>query len=344
MRAVVAQRFGDSSGLSVEEIPTPLPGAGQVRVKVAAASINPVDLYNMVDPTWAQITAPCVPGYDIAGTIDLVGDGVDEAAIGRRCLAMMHFPSGQGGYAEYAVLSEELVGYLNDGADLHAAASIPLAGGTAWEIMRRVRPLGERMLVLGASGGVGLFLLQLARDAGNTVVGVGRARNHEVMRASGATGCVDYTSPNFLADAAGLANGQFDTIADLVGGPMINDALPYLRDNGKVCAIATPDLDIDHVIDHNQSFHGLLIRDAADRTQALAALFNAGKLSTNITHVLPLDDVIEAHRLVDSGEAGGDYGPLRRTRHERHRRDERCEHFRRKNDPDFTPKAHLGEP
>lgn len=305
MRAVIVEAFGEAGGMSVAQLPTPDPAAGQVRVKVAAAGINPVDIYNLKDPSWAGISQGCVLGYDIAGTVDAVGNDVNTDLVGTNVTAMTAFPRGQGGYAEYALVDSALVAPLEEDADLIAASSIPLAAGTAWEVLQRLQGAGDRMLVLGASGGVGLFLLQLASAAGLRPIGIGRTRNHSIMREFGASACVDYTDDAFMSQAVERAGGTFDSIADLVGGDLVTRAQPFLRPDGQVCAIATPALDLDQVIDANQSFHGVLIRDNGERTRHLAQLFNRGELRTHVTHVLPLDDVVAAHQLVESGEAGG---------------------------------------
>jgi NADPH2:quinone reductase len=305
MRAAVVEEFGDDGRIEMREIPTPDPGPGELRVRVAAAGINPVDTYNVIDPSWAGLTAPCVLGYDIAGTVDAVGPGVAASAVGRPVMAMTPFPRGQGGYAEFAVIDQSLAAFLPESVDLVAAASIPLAAGTAWEALQKVRDVGPRVLVLGASGGVGLFVLQLASAAGKQTVAVGRERNHDVMTAFGASSCVDYQSPDAMSQAAELAGGSFDAIIDLVGGSLFTSAHPLLRDDGVIAAVATSELDVGRLIDANQSIHGFLIRDDGDRVRRLAKLFSTGRLQTHVTHVLPLAEVGEAHRLVDSGEAGG---------------------------------------
>ncbi len=305
MRAVVVERFGDPGVLAVADIPTPEPRAGQVRVRVVTAGVNPVDSYNVQDPSWAKVELGCTLGYDIAGVVDAVGTGLDGGLVGRIVMAMTTFPSGQGGYAEYAVIDESLVAYLNDDADLQAAAAMPLAAGTAWEVIERVRSCGRALLVVGASGGVGLFALQLASLAGLQPVALGRVRSHTLMRAHGAAHCIDYTEEDAVSRAADAAGGSFDSIADLVGGQLTMAAQPYLRDDGVICAIAPPDLDADTLIDHNQSFHGILIRDNGDRMRLIADLFNTGRLTSHVSHALPLEDAAEAHRLLASGEAGG---------------------------------------
>lgn len=305
MQAVVVEEFGEPARLAVHDVPTPQPAPGQIRVEVAAAGINPVDTYNTKDRSWAGIKVGCILGYDIAGTVDVVGDGVDTALIGRKVMAMTAFPRGQGGYAEFAVVDESLAATLPDDADLVAAASVPLAAGTAWEVLRKLEPAGATMLVVGGSGGVGLFLIQLAAAAGIRVVALGQERSHAVMRRHGAAACVDYRSGDAIAQAADAAGGSFDSIADLVGGPLTGHAQPHLRDDGLIAAIAPPELAIDALIDANQTLHGILIRDDGERVRRLAELFATGHLTTHVTEVLPLADVAEAHRLVDSGEAGG---------------------------------------
>lgn len=305
MRAVVVEKFGEASTMRLARVPIPDPGPGQVRIRVAAAGINPVDIYNLKDPTWAGIALGCVLGYDIAGTVDAVGKDVSPDLLGTNVMAMTSFPRGQGGYAEFAVVDATLVAPLKAGADLIAASSVPLAAGTAWEVLQRLQGAGARLLVLGASGGVGLFLLQLAAAAGLRPIGVGRARSHNIMREYGASVCVDYTEDGFMSQAVERAGGSFDSIADLAGGELIRRAQPFLRSDGQICAIATPELDLDQVIDANQSFHGVLIRDSGERIRHLAQLFDNGELRTHVTNVLPLDEVVAAHRLVESGEAAG---------------------------------------
>jgi NADPH2:quinone reductase len=305
MRAVVVAEFGDPGRLEVRDLSTPDPAADQVRIRVAAAGVNPVDTYNVKDPTWAGLDPGCVLGYDVAGVIDAVGADVDQALLDRPVMAMTPFPRGQGAYAEQVVIDRSLVATLPEDADLVGAASVPLAAGTAWEVLAKLDDPGSSMLVIGASGGVGLFLVQLASAQGIRVIAVGQERSHQVLRVCGAAACVDYRTPAAMAMAAEAAGGSFDSIADLVGGPLGAQAQPFLRDDGVIAAIAAPDLPIDALIDANQSLHGILIRDDAERLQSVASLYGEGSLKTHVTHVLPLEAAAEAHRLVDSNQANG---------------------------------------
>ena len=183
MRAVLVSEFGGPEQLRPVRVADPVAGPGQVRVAVRAAGVNPVDAGNRADGRWAGLRVPCILGYDIAGVIDGVGPGVTGLAPGDRVMAMTHFPDGAGGYAELAVIDAALVAPISAATSFADAAATPLAAGTAHLVLARLAlPPGGRLLVLGASGGVGLFLLQLAAAAGITTIGVGREAMHAQMR------------------------------------------------------------------------------------------------------------------------------------------------------------------
>jgi len=245
VKAVVVREHGDPDVLVVADVPLPEPGHGQVRIRVHAAGTNPVDAGNRADGSWARVGVPFVPGYDVAGTVDALGDGVTDVSPGVRVMALTAFPSGQGGYAEYVVVNRDAVAPISDSTSYESAAATPLAGGTADDVLARLDLAeGSRLLVLGASGGVGSFLLQLAALRGLKVVAVGSSRHHGRMRGLGASACVDYARAEAL-DAV-LGGGHVDAVADLVGGSTIAALLPALRDHGQVATIATPEIDIDN--------------------------------------------------------------------------------------------------
>jgi NADPH2:quinone reductase len=306
VKAVLVSEFGGPEQLRLGQVADPVAGAGQVRVAVHAAGVNPVDAGNRADGSWAGLRVPCVLGYDIAGVIDSVGPGVTSVAPGDRVMAMTHFPDGGGGYAEFAVLDAALVAPIGPATSFADAAATPLAAGTAHLVLARLGlPAGGRLLVLGASGGVGLFLLQLAAAAGIRTIGVGRQAMHAQMSDLGAAACIDYAREDVASRALTLAGGPVDAIADLVGGNLAQAALTALRPGGQIAAIATPELDLDPLLDANISFHGVLIADDGARTRALAGLLDRRALRPVISHVLPLAAAAEAHRMVEGGHAGG---------------------------------------
>jgi NADPH:quinone reductase len=303
---MVVGEFGGPDQLRLCEVPDPVPGPGQVRVAVRAVGVNPVDAGNRADGSWAGLTVPCVLGYDIAGVIDRVGPGVERLRSGDRVMAMTHFPDGAGGYAELAVLDAALIAPIDPAVPFVAAAATPLAAGTALEVLSRLgSPTSDTVLVLGGSGGVGLFMLQMAAASGLAIIGVGRQSMHEQMLDHGATWCIDYTSEDIGQRAVALAGGRVGAIADLVGGTLAQAALPALRPGGQMAAIATPVLDLDQILDDNITFHGVLIQDDGDRTRKLSSLLSDGTIQPVVSRVLALTEAAEAHRIVESGHAGG---------------------------------------
>jgi NADPH:quinone reductase len=306
MRAVLVSEFGGPEQLRLGQAADPVAGPGQVRIAVHAAGVNPVDTGNRADGRWAGLRLPCILGYDIAGVIDSLGPGVSGLVPGDPVMAMTHFPDGAGGYAELAVVEAGLAAPISSATSFADAAATPLAAGTAGLVLSRLGlPAGNRLLVLGASGGVGLFLLQLAAAAGIMTIAVGRQAMHAQMSALGAAACIDYTREDVALRTRALAGRPVDAIADLAGGTLAAAALTALRPGGQIAAITTPELDLDPLLDANITFHGVLIQDDGDRTRALAALLDRRALRPIISHVLPLAAAAQAHQILDGRHPGG---------------------------------------
>ena len=304
MKATRVSRFGGPEVLQYVDVPIPEPEPGQVRIAVRAAGVNPVDIGNLADGTWAGIALPWIPGYDVAGVIDAVGADVTGVRVGTRVMAMTDFPRGAGGYAEYAVVEHDAVAELADNTPYSVAAAAPIAAETALEVLRRLDlGVGERLLVLAASGGVGSFLVQLAALRGLRTVAMGRPEHHQRLHNLGANLCVDYRAAE--ANERIAATGPVAAIADLVGGEELMRRFELIGSGGQVAAIATPAVDVDLIVDRNITFHGVLIGNDGARTREIAALLGSGLLSSSVVTVLPLADAAQAHRLVGSRHAGG---------------------------------------
>ena len=306
MQAVVVSEFGGAEQLRLTDAADPVVGTDQVRITIHAAGVNPVDAHNRADGSWAGLRVPCILGYDIAGVVDRLGPGVTGLRPGDRVMAMTHFPDGAGGYAELAVVDAGLVARIGPDTSMVEAAATPLAAGTASMVLDRIalQP-GSQLLVLGASGGVGLFLLQLAAHAAIDAIAVGRSAMHDQMLALGATACIDYTTEDVAQRAVELAGGPVDAIADLVGGQSLSAALGALRAHGQVAAIAGPELDPWALLDANITFHGVLIQDDGQRTRELASLLADRTLRPVVSHQLPLAETPRAHQILESRHAGG---------------------------------------
>jgi NADPH:quinone reductase-like Zn-dependent oxidoreductase len=217
MRAVVFRRYGGAP--EVVALPAPRPRAGEVLVRVRATSVNPIDWKQVAGRYRPILTArfPFVPGYDLAGEVVALGPGVEGFSVGQRVHTRL---SGQGGgaNAELVCAGLDVLRPMPDGLDFAQGAGLPLAGMTALQGLRdacRLPMTGAtgRVLVVGASGGVGHLAVQLAKAAGAHVTGVCSGKNAALVRSLGADGVVDYLA----ADPwRGLA--PFDVVLDAVGG------------------------------------------------------------------------------------------------------------------------------
>ena len=138
MRAVLVSEFGGPDQLRLSQAADPVAGPGQARIVVHAAGVNPVDAGNRADGRWARLRVPCILGYDVAGVIDSVGEGVSGLAPGDRVMAMTHFPDGAGGYAELAVVDAGLAAPISAAVPFADAAATPLAAGTALMVLSRL--------------------------------------------------------------------------------------------------------------------------------------------------------------------------------------------------------------
>ena len=302
VQAIVVRRYGGPDVLGLAEAPTPQPHAGQVRIAVRAAGTNPVDASNRADGSWSGLVLPWIPGYEVSGVVDQLGEGVAGLSLGDRVMAMTRFRRQTGGYAEHVVVDADAVAKLANSTSFVDAAATPLAGGTACEVLSRLHlSKGDRLLVLGASGGVGSYLLQLATARGIELCALGRAEHHDRMRALGASSTTDYRLP----DAVRQLDRPVDAVADLVGGDAITAWLPTLRPGGQIAAIATPVLDLDPLLDDNITFHGVLIGNDGDRTRRLARLLGDGTIVAHVSHTLRLDEAAQAHQILESGHSGG---------------------------------------
>jgi NADPH:quinone reductase len=309
LRAVVISRFGGPGVLELMEVPDPIPGLREVRIAVHAAAVNPVDAANRTDGSWAGLRLPAIIGSDFSGVIDSVGADVSEWRRGDEVFGAAPFRGGgQGTYAEFHVANAETIARKPANLSHAEAAAVPLAGGTAHTVINRrlcVEP-GARVLIHGAGGGVGVFAVQLVAAAGAQAVALASRRHHELLLDLGASAAIDYHDPDALATAQQLAGGEFDAVADFVGGTCLPSSLVWIREGGRAATIVELKGDLDLALDRNITVHGVLL-DRSDRSlfDELCAAIEAGKLRPVVSTVLPLEEVVEAHRLLEAGHVQG---------------------------------------
>ncbi|MEV8627071.1 NADP-dependent oxidoreductase [Streptomyces sp. NPDC051079] len=299
MEAIVYGEFGGHEVLRHESaVAVPEPGAGEVRVKVAAVGVNPVDWkrrYGWVEEFYPT-TFPAVPGLEFAGTVDALGEGVTGVRVGDEVFGWTK----TGAYAEYALAGT--IAPKPAALSWEQAASIPVAGETA----RRVLDLldvaaGETLLLHGAAGAVGAVAAQLAVAAGVTVIGTASERNHAFLRGLGVT---PVTYGEGLADRVREAAPQgVDAVFDAAG----HDTLPVSVEllggkKSRIVTIAAPDAH-----EHGIVFSGVTVEETVARRllTELAALVADGRLRLDLAETFPLKEAARAQELSESGHVRG---------------------------------------
>lgn len=298
MRTVQITAYGAADALHLVEMPTPEPEPGTVRIRIRAAAVNPADwkwragvLHDLV-----PLTFPHVLGYDVAGAIDAVGEGVNGLATGDRVVAMLPTLT-KGGYAEQVVVAADLVARIPDGLGFAAAAAIPTAGLTGVQLIEEYcRPApGETVLLTGALGAVGRFALHAALAQGARVVAAVRPGQVEAVLALGVAEAI-------MLDEPARLDRPVDYVADTVGGAKVAALCRSAVPRGGIWTVATDPIDPDGLI-HAPVF--VAVHADARRLGELAALVAAGALEVPVARRLPLEHAAEAQRLVEAGGTGG---------------------------------------
>ncbi|MFZ5442429.1 MAG: NAD(P)-dependent alcohol dehydrogenase [Myxococcota bacterium] len=291
------------------DLPTPLPGPGQVLVRVRATSVNPID--------WKQASGKArpilgakfpgfIPGYDLAGEVEAIGAGVTGFTRGQRVHTRLSGTSG-GASAELVLAGLDVLRPLPDALDFAQGAGLPLAGMTALQGLRDACQLpmsgaSERVLIIGASGGVGHLAVQLARAAGAHVTGVCSTRNVDLVRRLGAQDVIDYTKPDAWQGAA-----PFDVIYDCIGSSP-GDFLGRLTPRGRFASCLPGPAVFAHAllnpVRSRKVTPVLLTPNAAD-LGFLDALAADGKVTVHVDSRFPLEQLGAAWERSASGRATG---------------------------------------
>jgi NADPH:quinone reductase len=310
MRAAAINRFGEPEQLSLQEFPLPTPGPGQVRIHIAAAAINPADL-GMVAGTyrWREpVRFPLVPGYDAAGSVDAIGEGVSGFHVGDQVIACsQHSLTQVGTYADYAVLSEHYLAPAPSGIELTVAASLPLAGLTALQALESLQlTRGQTLLINGPLGAVGGFALQLAVQRGITVLAPISAFESALARTLGATVILDREKDVPLQVRQAVPGGV-DAALDVVGGAVARNAFAAVRDGGHYATVV-PEFWVpggQFVPQRGITPQVVSVRSNTHQLTELSRWLAAGQLITHVARVLRLEQASMAHRLLMDGRVRG---------------------------------------
>jgi NADPH:quinone reductase-like Zn-dependent oxidoreductase len=316
MQAVSYTCYGGPEVLTVAEIEKPVPAAGEVLVRVRAAAVNPLDWHYMRGSPYIMrlgsgLGAPDRPrlGVDFAGTVEAVGAGVTRFQPGDAV-----FGGKFGALAEYVTLSADgAVVPKPASMSFEEAGSLPIAGLTALQALRdggRVQP-GQKVLINGASGGVGTFAVQIAKAMGAEVTGVCSARNVDLVRSLGADEVIDYKQADYTESGR-----QWDVIVDNVGNHSILANRGVLANDGRYVIVGAPGGDwlgpllrpllamlINPFV--GQELVMLMAQQSNEDLQALASLAESGQLRATIDRRYALEETADAIRYSETGRARG---------------------------------------
>lgn len=315
MRAVVIRAYGAAEELDVTELPTPTPGSGEVLVQVHATTVTMGDteLRSMTLPWlfrlplrlwlgWSRPRPHTIPGMEFSGTVASIGPGVTGWTVGERVFGAPDM--GFGANASHIVMPAAQLFRMPDGLSFEAAATLPIGGLEAIGYLRKAGT-PKRLLIRGASGSIGTFALQLAKQAGAHVTAVVEPAGVERVTALGADVVRDHTLQEFDA-----GDDRYDAMIDIVGKIPLSRCLAIVEPGGAVVRCTVPGLW--------EVLVGLWTRLTSDKRvrmgegggsradlEHLAAEVAAGRIETVIDRVLPLDEVVEAHRYVETGSKQG---------------------------------------
>jgi NADPH2:quinone reductase len=306
MRAIVVREFGGPEVMTLEEVPDPTPGPGQVLLRIGAAGVNPVDHYIRTGTYARKPPLPYTPGMDAAGTVQAVGEGVTQASAGDRVYA--HGISGA--YAELVTCDASQVVRLPASVSFAQGAAIGVPYGTAWRALllrANARP-GETVLVHGASGGVGTAAVQIARAHGMRVIGTaGTDAGLQAVRQAGASEALNHRLPDYLAQIPEITGGRgVNVVLEMLANVNLDRDLDVLAFRGRIVVIGNRgrvELDPRKIMGKDGAVLGMTLfntppEELQEIHAGLAAGLEAGTLRPLVGRELPLADAADAHRLV----------------------------------------------
>jgi NADPH2:quinone reductase len=326
MKAALLMAAGGTEVMKITDVDTPeLSDSNSIRVRLHAAGINPVDYKMREKGSVAPNKLPIILGCDGAGVVDAIGDAVTRFKVGDE----VYFFNGgigtneQGNYAEYTTIHQDYAAPKPKSLSMVEAAGLPLAWITAWESLvdRAQLQANQTVLIHGGAGGVGHLAIQLAKSLGARVATTATSEKADFVQSLGADYCIDYRETDFVKATLDWTNGEgVDVVLDAVGGQVFCRSIAATRIYGKVVTILEPPCDSDIIktakfrnlsliyeLMLTPMLQGMHEQRIAQRqsVEEASRLAEEGKLQVKVSQVLPLSQVAEAHRLIETGRTIG---------------------------------------
>jgi len=305
MKAVRFHEYGEPEVLRYEDVEQPVPGAGQVRIRVAGTSFNGVD--GTIRGGFMQgpipVTLPHTPGIDVAGTVDALGEGVDGVEVGDQVVGFLPM-DGDGAAAQYVLAPAGILAAAPRHVPLPDTAALPAVGLTAWQALFDHGKLaaGQRVLINGAGGAVGGYAVQLAKNAGAFVIATAGPRSNERVTTAGADEVVDHTA----TPVTEAVTEPVDLVLNLapIDPPQLAALLTLIRPGG---VLVNTTVWMPAPSDEERGVRGidLYVRSDAEQLSRLVALVDSGELRVDVAQRVPLADLPAIHARAAEGALSG---------------------------------------
>jgi len=309
MKAMILKSFGGPESFELCDVPKPVPGTGEVLVRVYATSINPLDYQVRRGDYFELVQLPAITGHDVSGVVEEIGPGVTAFAPGDEVWYTPQIFDGPGSYAEYHVAAESIIGKKPSSLSHLEAASLSLVGGTVWEalVVRAALRVGESILIHGGAGGVGHVAIQVAKAMGAKVFTTVREANSEFAQSLGADVVIDYEKEDYADAIMRETDGHgVDVVFDTIGGNTLSRSPDMLAQLGRVVTIvdvAQPQ-NVVNAWGKNASYHFVFTRQNRGKLDELSALVARGQLRPHVGAVYSLADISLAHARLESPNNG----------------------------------------
>lgn len=311
MKAIRLHEFGGTDNLIIEEVEKPTPKAGEILIKTAAAGINYADTMMREGNYLTQPELPVTLGYEVAGTVEAIGEGVENFVVGQRVLATTN----SGGYAEFAVSNAKMVLQIPDELGFGEATALLVQGLTALGLLEGAKS-GDSILIHAAAGGVGTLLVQLAKYRDMKVLGT--ASNEEKLQLVvnlGADVAINYTEADWYEEVLRATEGNgVDRIIEMVGGEIVAKNLKVLAKNGTMIVYGSASgedfkISVLNLMYKNHAVRGYWLQNESIEnrikfTRELLGHLDAGRLKIQITE-FPFEEVRKAHEAIEGRKTMG---------------------------------------
>lgn len=308
MKAMTLKQFGGVENFVLEDLPTPEPKAEEVQIQVMSIGINPIDIKTRQGSGMASSFEghrPMILGWDVSGVVTKVGEGVKEFHIGDEVFGTINFPGIGAAYAEYTLAPADQIARKPVNISHTEAAGATLSALTAWQALVDTGHVkkGDKVLIHGATGGVGSYATQIAKHLGCYVVGTASGATIDYAKQLGADQVIDYKTQRFEE-----ITGDFDFILESIGGENFVRSLMVLKPEGTIVLLpsnkkaeAEKEVEKQHV----KHFHHIVMHSSGEEMRQIADMLAEGSMHVNVDKIFGFDEIPQAHTALENGHVKG---------------------------------------